>query len=87
MINPDRKAKIIWRCRRGMLELDLLFQRFTRVHLDKLNESELLDFELLLSEPDPDIYSWLMGCEEPENKAFDHIIKLIQLQCRLQPVK
>ncbi|OGV43712.1 MAG: hypothetical protein A3F46_05595 [Legionellales bacterium RIFCSPHIGHO2_12_FULL_42_9] len=79
MLEPIRKAKLRWRCRRGMLELDLIFQRFIDSYLDQLNETEIRDFESLLTYPDPDLFSWLMGNAMPENKELDHIIELIQL--------
>ncbi len=78
MIDPIRRAKLIWRCRRGMLELDLLLQSFVANYLDQLNESEMASMELLLTCPDPDLYSWLMGNDSPESKEFDHIIALIR---------
>ena len=79
MMTPTRKAKLIWRCRRGMLELDLLLQRFVAQYLDQLTESELARFEALLESPDPDLYAWLMGSDKPENKQYDSIIALIQM--------
>lgn len=79
MLDPIRKAKLCWRCRRGMLELDLILQRFIDSYLDQLNEADLVDFEFLLTSPDPDLFSWLMGSSKPENKELDHIIELIQL--------
>lgn len=84
MLDPIRKAKLCWRCRRGMLELDLLLQRFINSYLDQLNEAELRDFESLLTSPDPDLFSWLMGSERTEHKEFEHIIELIQLHSSAQ---
>jgi antitoxin CptB len=48
MILPNRKAKIKWNCRRGMLELDLMLKSFSENNLEKLLEMQ-----------DPDIYHWL----------------------------
>ncbi len=79
MIDPIRKAKLAWRCRRGMLELDLILQRFMDTYLDCLNEAEIADFEMLLMSPDPDLFSCLMGNARLENKELEHIIELIQL--------
>ena len=86
MLDPIRKAKLCWRCRRGMLELDLFFQRFIECYLDKLSESEILLFEMLLTYPDPDIFSWLMGSEHPNDKELEHIIELIQLHSRVRQI-
>ena len=84
MFDSIRKAKLRWRCRRGMLELDLMLQRFIESYLSQLNEVELVDFESLLSYPDPDLFSWLMGSASPENKELDHLVELIQLHSGVQ---
>ena len=83
MIDPIRKAKLIWRSRRGMLELDLLLQRFLANYVDQLTESEIVSMELLLTCPDPDLLSWLIGDESPEDKELNHIIELIQSHGRI----
>ena len=87
MIDPIRRAKLVWHCRRGMLELDLLFQRFIEQYLDRLSELELVSFETLLTYPDPELFSWLMGSENPESEEMRHIIQLIQLHSGVLPVK
>ena len=79
MISSQRKAKINWHCRRGMLELDLIFERFSKRHLDTLNDEQLLAFENLLSNQDPDLYAWLMGYEAPLHKELKDIVAFIKL--------
>ncbi|HVT53556.1 MAG TPA: succinate dehydrogenase assembly factor 2 [Dongiaceae bacterium] len=46
---------------RGVKELDLILGPFAERHLGALSGAELRDFGLLLAEPDPDIYDWLVG--------------------------
>ncbi len=79
MIAVQRKAKIIWHCRRGMLELDLILGRFAKDHLDKLNDKQLSLFEGLLEQPDPDLFAWLMGYEHTEDKELADIVAFIRL--------
>lgn len=86
MMDPVRKAKLIWRCRRGMLELDLLFQWFIANYVDKLTDEEIESLELLLTSPDPDLYQWLMGQSLPENKELHHIVALIQSHSQIQHI-
>ncbi len=74
----QRKAKINWNCRRGMLELDLIFERFLK-HLNTLSDEQLTAFEHLLNHPDPDLYAWLMGYEEPEDREMVEIVEFIRL--------
>ncbi len=76
----EQIAKITWRCRRGMLELDILLHRFIKKQINDLSVEELNIFEDLLSYSDPQIYSWLMGHELPENKELRKIVELIKIQ-------
>lgn len=74
-----RKAKLQWRCRRGMLELDLILNRFFQHHADQLSKQDTETFECLLTCPDPDIYSWFMGTASPANKELFHLVEFIKL--------
>lgn len=47
-------------CRRGMLELDFIFQRFLDHHYDALSPDQKNLFSLLLKEEDPVLYDWLI---------------------------
>jgi antitoxin CptB len=79
MISPQRKAKITWRCRRGMLELDLILQRFLKQSLDAMTEQQLASFESLLENPDPDLYAWFMEYEKPPSQELLDIVAFIRL--------
>jgi antitoxin CptB len=46
---------------RGVKELDLILGPFAERHLPEWSGAELQDFAVLLAEPDPDIYDWLVG--------------------------
>lgn len=76
MIDADRKAKIIWQCRRGMLELDLLLMRFLKT-LETLNEEDIAAFEALLTCEDPSLYAYLMENDSPDPE-LQRIVQLIQ---------
>ena len=78
MISEDRKAKLKWHCRRGMLELDLIFARFFNESIDLMTSHQVDSFEKLLQHPDPDLYAWLMGYEEPEDHDCAQIIAFIR---------
>ena len=78
MLTPQRKAKLTWHCRRGMLELDLILQRVLLHQLDKFTNTQIESFEQLLMAQDPDLYAWLMGYEEPVEKEMKDIVAFIQ---------
>lgn len=44
--------RLSWRCRRGMLELDIVLQRFAEHQLATLDVAELSAFDILLDFPD-----------------------------------
>ncbi len=44
--------RLSWRCRRGLLELDIVLQRFSEHHLAGLSAQDLLVFDSLLDLPD-----------------------------------
>lgn len=77
MLNAERKAKINWHCRRGMLELDIILERFSKKYLNTLNNEQLIAFEKLLESTDPDIYAWLMGYEKPTQQEIKEIVAYI----------
>lgn len=70
------KDQIKWRCRRGVLELDVIFSRFLEKKYDTLNEDERKAFFKLLEQQDPILQRWLIYGEPPE-ASFSHIVKLI----------
>ena len=78
MLSAPEKARLVWHCRRGMLELDIILQRFLEKGLDKLSAKELEQFNSLLSCPDPELFSWLMGAEEPEDPELKEIVAVIR---------
>jgi antitoxin CptB len=80
MIDAVRKAKLGWHCRRGMLELDLILNRFTQSQIDSLTETQLKAFEALLTCTDPELFSWLMGHSSPADRELVEIVEFIKLQ-------
>ncbi len=77
MISKERKSKIAWQCRRGLLELDLIFEYILDNELDKMNEAEFEGFEKLLHHQDSFLCAWLMGYEQPEDKEIIESVQFI----------
>lgn len=70
--------RLRWACRRGMLELDLLFERYVNTEYLTAPESEQETFKNLLSEQDQTLFDWLVKREPCPNLQFvDLIRKLI----------
>jgi antitoxin CptB len=77
-INNEELAPLRWACRRGMLELDLLFRGFLETGFLTLTPSERSLFKVLLSCTDPDLYAWLLQSQPPEDPRFLPLLKKIQ---------
>gem|GEM_PF-596083 len=80
VISHALKSKLTWQCRRGMLELDLILNRFVNNHIENLNAKQLDAFEQLLTYSDPEINDWLMGQGVPLKQELVDIVALIRLQ-------
>ncbi len=53
--------RVRWRCRRGLLELDIVLGRFVEEHYAKLGEPEKRAFEDLLDMPDNPLWDMIAG--------------------------
>ena len=79
----DNKPRLRWACRRGMLELDLLFLPFVDQAYDDLSEDEKAIFERLLVCQDPELFAWFMGHEECEDIELNSMVQLILKRIKL----
>lgn len=73
----NNKARLKWACRRGMLELDVLFMPFVDEAYDHLSDKDKSIFERLLEEQDPELFAWFMGHETCEDKELNYMVQLI----------
>jgi antitoxin CptB len=71
-------ARLKWRCRRGMKELDLFLIPFIEKGFQTLSEPDIATLEILLEEPDPDLYSWLSGYCCPLNPDWEALCEKIR---------
>ena len=74
----DKKARLLWRCRRGIKEMDIILQEFINVSYDHLNDEDKNAFSKLLDEQDLDILNWIMGKDKPANDRLANIINIIK---------
>jgi antitoxin CptB len=70
--------RLRWKCRRGMLELDLLLNRFLDVGYTELNQSSQENFKLLLEYQDTELLALLMGQTTASDRAIADVIQHIQ---------
>ena len=77
-----RFAKLRWRCRRGMRELDAVLQKFLDVESGRLTEAEIGRFEEILELPDPVLHAYLLGRSAPADDAIAALIDRIRAGTR-----
>ena len=77
-VQDETLRRLRWQCRRGLLELDLLFVRFLEQHYCALDETEQGAFQRLLEQPDQTLLGWLQGQLEPPADLKMIIDKVIQ---------
>lgn len=51
-LTAEEVRRLAWRCRRGLLELDIVLQRFSEHYLPTLTQAELVALDQLLDLPD-----------------------------------
>ena len=61
------EARLRWRCRRGMKELDVLLGRWLERDWPRADDVKRRSFEWLLEQADPDLADWLIGGARPAN--------------------
>ena len=74
----NMRQKLIFRSdHRGTKEMDLLLGSFAKKHVPTMSEEELVQYEKILKENDPNLYNWITGAEpEPDSvksELFDRI--------------
>ncbi|HXS51375.1 MAG TPA: succinate dehydrogenase assembly factor 2 [Usitatibacter sp.] len=76
----DHRAleRLRWRSRRGLLELDLVFDRFWSGRGARMNEEEAARLEALLELPDNDLLDIVMGRAEAPEAKLRHVVDMLR---------
>lgn len=78
-----RVAKLRWRSRRGMRELDAVLHAFLDAHATGLTETEMTCFEAILELPDPTLHDYLLGRSAPADAATASLLE--RMRASLDP--
>jgi len=94
-LRDAEQRRFAWRCRRGLLELDIVLQDFVQHHYDTLTLEELQVFDALLALPDNEFWMLVSNTNAMEStpstndsarNAMIYKIKTARLS-KLQEVK
>lgn len=78
IINEVSKDRLLWSCRRGMLELDILLRDFISNGYNSLDQPSRQAFNILLDYPDAVLLDLLMGKSIPADQGIASVIKKIR---------
>lgn len=78
MIEEMRTRRMLWRCRRGLLELDLVLAEFVRQHYPHLTRRHALAFEQLLDYGDNELWGLVTGLEANRDKDHRQVLELLR---------
>jgi len=83
--DPDVLRRLRWSCRRGLLENDLLIERFLERHGDQLTKPLVQGLLQLLDLTDYDLMDLLLARKEPEGElANPEVIQVLSMM-RVRP--
>ena len=76
-LDPQLRA-LLWRCRRGMKELDVMLERFAAGGAGLAAAATRAAFEELLALPDPLLAGYLLGGITPPQAHLDELAQAIR---------
>jgi antitoxin CptB len=76
--NPETLRRLHWRCRRGLLELDIVLARFVEQSYLGMNKEERVIFDELLDMPDTELWDVITGNKEPTHAHQRVVLELLK---------
>ena len=77
-IHDAALRRMEWRCRRGMLEMDLLFVDFVSRHLPDLNQAQITALDKLLDLPDNALWNLVSEGEEVGDLPTAQVLTMLR---------
>lgn len=73
------RERIRWRCRRGLLELDIVLGRFVETYYGKLDDAQQVAFDELLDMPDTVLWDMITGKDMPAHPAQQELLAWLKM--------
>ncbi len=70
--------RVRWRCRRGLLELDIVLGRFIKQRYPALDDRQRSVFEELLDLPDTHLWDVITGKIEPPHEHQHEVLEWLK---------
>jgi antitoxin CptB len=78
MLTPTELNRLRWRCRRGMLENDLILARFLDARGARITHQEVVALDRLLDLSDNELWDLLAGRQEPVDAAVQPLLDALR---------
>jgi antitoxin CptB len=78
MLTRTELDRLRWRCRRGLLENDLILTRFLDVRGAGITDQEVVALDRLLSLGDNELWDLLAGRQEPIDAAVKPLLDALR---------
>ena len=72
-------ARLRWRCRRGLLENDLILERFMKARGERISDDEVVGLDRLLRLSDSELWDLLAGRAEPDDAALAPLVAALRV--------
>ena len=69
-LDPVSRNRLSWKCRRGLLELDLVLQRFIPI----LRDEDVRPLHALLELPDNHLWDIISGRSDDYDRSFEETV-------------
>jgi antitoxin CptB len=77
-ISAEELNRLRWQCRRGLLELDLVLERFLERHRGDLQGEQLSSFKTLLSYADNDLLDLIRARAECRDARLAKLVEWLR---------
>jgi antitoxin CptB len=78
MLDKDRLNRIVWRCRRGLLENDIVLTRYLEARGALLTEDEIGMLDRLLDLPDNELWDIIAGRQQPADASVAPLVAALR---------
>ena len=80
-MTTEQLNRLRWQCRRGLLELDLVLERFLEKHGDQLQGERLNSFQTLLAYTDDELWDLVRSRTECRETRLAEVVQWMR-ECR-----
>lgn len=77
-MNTEELNRLRWQCRRGLLELDLVLERFLEKYPDRLQGEHLNSFKALLAYTDDELWNLVRGRAECSDAQHAEVMQWLR---------